>query len=153
MIPALTEEGVLPSGLHEATLGEVRRRFGVANRRRVELMRGLSAVAARARRAGALWIYLDGSFVTNKKDPLDWDAVLVVPKGFDPTTRDGVALADRDAIRTMHEGDLLVFFEDDAQAIGHYVHQVFSHDRELRKKGIVVIRLKGEKGSYGAHQE
>jgi hypothetical protein len=151
MIPELTQNGVLPPGLHEATLGEVRRRFGAANKRRVELMKGLSTIVARARQAGGLRIYLDGSFVTMKKEPLDWDAVLVVPEGFDPTTEEGVALGDRDAVRTLHEGDLLVFFEDDKEAIEHYVGRVFAHDREHRKKGVIVIRLKGEKGLHGAH--
>jgi hypothetical protein len=151
MIPELTEEGVLPPGLHEATLREVRRRFGRANRRRAELWRGLSTVAARARRAGALRMYLDGSFVTGKKEPLDWDAVLVVPKGFDATREGAITLVDRETVRTMYDGDLLVFIEDDTEAIDHYVHDVFSHDRERRKKGILLIRLKGEEGSHGPH--
>ncbi len=142
MIPELTGEGTLPPGVHGTTLEEVRRRFGRGNRARIELMAGLAAVAARAMRAGALRLYLNGSFVTSKKEPVDWDAVLVVPVGFNSASEDGSALADRESIKAEHGGDLFVLYEDDAQAIDHLVSEVFSHDRQMRPKGILLIQLK-----------
>lgn len=152
MIPELTREGMLPPGIHETTLEEVRRRFGGGNRARIELMKGLSAVATLARRAGAGPLYLDGSFVTSKREPLDWDAVLVVPTAFDPSSKAGVALSDREAIRAEHGGDLFVIFEDDTEELDHMVGRVFSRDRGLTEKGVLLIRLTGRKGRHGTDQ-
>lgn len=81
MIPDLTREGLLPVGVHETTLAEVRHRFGGLNAVRRKLMKGLEAVAALAGKVGAREMYLDGSFVTGKDKPGDWDAVLVAPVG------------------------------------------------------------------------
>lgn len=53
MIPDLTREGQLPPGIYDATVGEVRRRFGSANAVRVRLMKGVSAVIAREKPSGA----------------------------------------------------------------------------------------------------
>ncbi|MGH9365940.1 MAG: DUF6932 family protein [Thermoanaerobaculia bacterium] len=153
MIPHLTREGRLPPGLHETTLEEVRRRFGSGNPIRERLMKGLSAVVSRARRAGAKRLYLDGSFVTDKKDPGDWDAALLVPVGFNSASLDAAALVDRERIRKDHGGDLFVIFEDDAEILDYYVGQVFARERSGSEKGLLVIRLNVKEESDGTHQE
>jgi hypothetical protein len=79
MIPDLTADGLLPPGIQDATLDEIRDRFGRHNAARRRLMKGLAALAAKARAAGALELYVNGSFVTGKKEPGDWDGLLIVP--------------------------------------------------------------------------
>jgi hypothetical protein len=153
MIPDLTREGMLPPGLHETTLREARRRFGSGNAIRERLMMGLSAVVSQARHSGAKRLYLDGSFVTDKKDPGDWDAALLVPVGFNSGSRDAVALVDRERIKKDYGGDLFVIFEDDADVLEYYVEQVFGHDRAGREKGLLVIRLNVKEESDGTNQE
>ncbi len=74
MIPAFTTDGNLPSGIHLATWDEVSDRFGGA-RHRERLLRGLSAALAVFRAAGCNRVYLDGSFVTSKRVPQDYDAL------------------------------------------------------------------------------
>src|SRR6516162_3295011 len=106
MIPDLTREGQLPSGIHDTTMGELRRRFGSANAARVRLMKGVSAVVGRARRAGAKALYINGSFVTDKKDPGDWDALLVFPVGYNASSEDSLVLADRERMKMEHDADL-----------------------------------------------
>lgn len=76
-IPALLPSGVLPAGLHEATLNEVAERFGSMSSARQQLQRGLEVVATTARSTGYfLDLVIDGSFVTDKSEPGDIDAVL-----------------------------------------------------------------------------
>lgn len=72
---------VLPPGIHPATLDEVADTFGTNPWRR-ELFAGLVDVAGQLRAAGCLTIYLDGSFVTNKPRPSDFDGCWD-PRGVD----------------------------------------------------------------------
>jgi len=141
MIPDLTSEGVLPPGVHDATLHEVRRRFGTGSATRRRLMRGLAAVLVIARRAGARYLYLNGSFVTDKREPLDWDGVLVFPVGSNSGSADALLLADRDSIRVEYEGDLFTISEEDRDVLHHLVAIVFATDRQKRPKGLLRIRL------------
>ncbi len=153
MIPDLTSEGVLPPGVHDATVGEVRRRFGTGTQARRQLMKGLSAVIARARRARARDLYLNGSFVTSKKEPVDWDAVLVFPVGCNTGSADAIVLADRDRIRRDYDGDLFTVSEDDPELLDHFVSTIFGTDRHGVPKGLVRIHLTVKEEKDGPDQE
>ena len=77
MIPALIsvpdhEFDVLPEGIHEARMNEIRDTFAF-NPRRSDLFNGLLRATQELRRAGCLRIYVDGSFVTSKPFPGDFD--------------------------------------------------------------------------------
>lgn len=73
MLPDFTGEGLLPPGEHLATWDEIFARFGW-NQRRKLLLGGLSAGLVPLRTAGCKRVYLDGSFVTAKDLPGDFDA-------------------------------------------------------------------------------
>lgn len=73
MIPSFDGTGNLPAGIHEAEWAEVEQRFGVSEVRQ-RLIRGLRLAIADLRDAGCRWVYLDGSFVTAKPEPGDFDA-------------------------------------------------------------------------------
>lgn len=72
MIPEFTTHGVLPQGIHPATLEEVLERFG-GNERRHQLLTGLIEALRLLRAAGCRRIYINGSFVTSKERPNDID--------------------------------------------------------------------------------
>lgn len=79
-IPDLTEHGLLPDGVHDATLTEIEARFGSANDRRRELFSKLSSFCrVLAGLPFANELFADGSFVTDKPSPGDIDAVLETP--------------------------------------------------------------------------
>ena len=79
-IPALTTVGLLPAGIHPATLNEVEAIFGSANNTRVTLYTNLCAFLQLARSFHLFTsIVIDGSFVTDKPTPSDIDAVLILP--------------------------------------------------------------------------
>jgi hypothetical protein len=80
-IPELNENGFLPEGIHEASLEEVRERFGRFQRtdQRPALFARLSTYLAEVRASGlAEAVILDGSFVTAKDEPSDIDLILVL---------------------------------------------------------------------------
>jgi len=152
MIPELTREGMLPEGVHEALLREVRERFGKGSALRIRLMKGLERVVALARKIGARVLYLDGSFVTNKKDPGDWDAVLVAPVGTNCASPEVLRLVDRPRVKKDFGGDLFLIMEDDPELLNHYLSGVFVKDRMGRSKGLVRVRLGAKEERDGTDQ-
>lgn len=73
MIPEFTADGLLPRGIHPATLEEVFERFG-GNERRERLLVGLTEALRLLHAAGCRRVYINGSFVTSKERPNDIDA-------------------------------------------------------------------------------
>jgi hypothetical protein len=71
-LPDLDDDGVLPPGIHVASWEEVVEKFG-GTAYRAELLAGLLEVLRHLRQAGCRRIYLDGSFVTAKEHPADYD--------------------------------------------------------------------------------
>ncbi len=85
-IPEMDEAGFLPEGIHEATMEEVRERFGRFQRtdRRPTLFAKLSTFLAEVRATGLVEaVILDGSFVTAKDEPSDIDLILVLDRTHD----------------------------------------------------------------------
>jgi hypothetical protein len=73
MIPGWLRNGDLPPGVHFATLPDIEKRLAFNPRRR-RLLAGFRQACEELRRAGCRLVYLDGSFVTNKVNPGDFDA-------------------------------------------------------------------------------
>ena len=75
------EHGVLPAGVYDCTLDEIKARFGVFDRsdRRPNLFAKLAAFVGEVTAALIVrHVLLDGSFVTAKAEPNDIDLILVV---------------------------------------------------------------------------
>ena len=72
MLPDYDENGKLPQGVHEASWGEFVTRFGNTEHRH-RLLQGLKEALQALRAAGCKRVYVDGSFVTAKEVPNDWD--------------------------------------------------------------------------------
>lgn len=77
VIPNLIDTGgpwrVLPSGIHSASFSEIEVAFATTLHRQ-NLYCGFRSACIDLRRAGCRLVYLDGSFVTNKEVPGDYDA-------------------------------------------------------------------------------
>ena len=73
MIPEFDSNGNLPPGVHFCTWEEFVERFGTTELR-LRLMRGLKMAMEQLWKAGCRTIYINGSFVTSKEDPGDFDA-------------------------------------------------------------------------------
>ncbi len=143
MLPAFTETGVLPAGVHVVSWDELVQRFGCSARRQ-ELLRGLQQAAANLRGAGARVLWLGGSFVTDKEHPDDWDGVWD-PAGCDLAKIDPVLLdpadlaAGRYRQKAKYRGELLVGFEASS---GMAFQAYFRQDKNGDPKGIVRLDLR-----------
>ena len=91
MIPDLEDTGVLPPGLHGTTWPEFCKRFGWTQHRQ-RLINGLRRALQALKAAGCVAVYVDGSFVTAKQVPNDYDACWDV-SGVDGSQLDPVFLA------------------------------------------------------------
>jgi hypothetical protein len=65
---------VLPPGVYDATMEEVYNRYAINERRR-ELFQGFNEAAENIFGAGSPQIYLDGSYISAKPEPGDYDAL------------------------------------------------------------------------------
>ena len=81
MLPDFDPQGNLPPGIHVATWAEIVARFG-GNARRRRLLDGLREALGVLRNTGCARVYLDGSFVSRKATPGDYD-VAWEPAGVD----------------------------------------------------------------------
>ena len=73
VIPEFNQSGLLPEGIHWADMDEIKKRYG-QNGHRQRLLSGLGRALVSLHMAGCAALYLDGSFVTAKEDPGDYDA-------------------------------------------------------------------------------
>lgn len=73
MIPEFDEAGLLPPGVHWADWTEFAARFGKNSLRR-SLLAGLNSALLALKQAGCRTAYVNGSFVTRKESPNDYDA-------------------------------------------------------------------------------
>lgn len=147
MIPSFeTEPGEegwlqLPPGIHEATWQEVVQRYGTSERRN-EILAGLLRALRALKAAGCRRVYIDGSFVTSKEVPEDFDGCWDV-EGVDFDQLDPVLLVfddKRAAQKAKFEGEFFVS-SSVADSIGTLFIDFFQHDRNGRPKGIILINL------------
>ena len=146
-IPLLNADGVLPAGLHEATLGEVRERFGVFREtdRRVQLYGRLEQLVATLQRSQLfIAVIVDGSFVTAKPQPEDIDLIVVLHRSHDWTadlSASDYALFSRPALRRQFQFDVL-FAAEGGVDYERYV-EFFGRLRDAAsaRKGMVRIKL------------
>ncbi|MHB1570357.1 MAG: DUF6932 family protein [Solirubrobacteraceae bacterium] len=143
MIPSFDEHGNLPPGIHPATWDEIVERYA-SNQRRGQLLDGLRAALESLRAAGCPRVYLNGSFVTDKELPGDFDACWEAG-GVDPARLDPVLLdfSDRRAAQKARYGGELFPADVAAEPGGMRFVDYFQRDRITGEaKGIVAIDLR-----------
>ena len=142
MIPEFQADGNLPKGVHCATWEELVTRFGTTAWRK-ELLGGLRRVLESLRDAGCRTVYVDGSLVTERETPGDFD-VCWDPTGVDPTLLDPV-LGIFDPGRATQKAKFLgESFPSNAPANpeGDTFLELFQRDKDTDKpKGIIALNL------------
>jgi hypothetical protein len=141
VLPAFDpKSGRLPPGEHVAEWEEVVERFGWTERRR-RLLDGLAEAIELLAAAGCRTVWLNGSFVTAKDEPGDfdacWDTDGVDLDALDPTLLD---LSDRRAAQKTRFGGELFPNVIETQS-GLSFAEFFQNERDSSRKGIVVIHL------------
>lgn len=137
--------GYLPPGLHQADWQEFTAQFTARfayNNVRIKQANGLLEAIKLLKQAGCHTVYVDGSYVTDKQFPGDFDACWEL---------DGVKLELLDPVFLRYEfgaramtsrfgGQLFPLFSASLIASTDYL-SFFSTDRQNRPKGVIVIDL------------
>src|SRR5258705_81832 len=146
-IPTLNQDGLLPPGVHDCTLNEIRSQFGSFRKsdRRPRLFALLESFVAEAIAVGLVRaLIVDGSFVTEKHDPNDIDLIVVVAPEHDFTsdiTPRAYSVMSKKSVRRRFGFDLLVAREN---SVEHNDWVEFFQQVRLepgRRKGILRLRL------------
>ena len=146
-IPRLNAEGLLPEGIHDCSLAEIRDAFGMFQEsdRRTKLFERLEDLVTEARKSALFeMIIVDGSFVTDRPSPNDVDLIAVLRPGHDferdlPVSE--YALLSRTLLRRRFGFDVLVA-EAGSRLHDTYV-DFFGRVREnpALRKGLLRVRL------------
>lgn len=150
-LPAFESNGCLPPGRHEASWSEVKARFGGTSWR-VRLLYGLRQACRAFYRAGVRQVYLDGSFVSNKKKPNDYDVCWNpsqpglnldrLPRCLHPCHRDS-SLQKRTYRGEFYPESTLVHEGLVCGIEGMTIVEFFQRGRDGKDKGIVLLNLEG----------
>ena len=140
MIPPFTQNGMLPPGIHKASWSEFYKRYGY-NDQRKELLNGLRALLDELKKAGCKAVYVDGSFVTKKDSPNDYDLCWkmdnVMVEDLDPVLLDYTPQG-KERIAQKYKGDIRGA-EFAVKETGATYLEFFQHDRDGQPKGIVQL--------------
>jgi Family of unknown function (DUF6932) len=143
MIPDFDADGNLPPGVHWATWQEFVQRFGMSPHRD-KLLMGLRSALDGLKAAGCQAVYIDGSFVTTKSVPNDFDACWDT-EGVNPDLLDPILLLlthGRVAQKAKYFGELFPAQFSEGMT-GLRFLEFFQIDKETGKlKGIIAIDLR-----------
>jgi hypothetical protein len=141
VLPAFdADSGRLPAGEHAASWDEVVERFGWTERRR-RMLDGLAESIELLAAAGCRRVWLNGSFVTAKHEPGDFDACWDT-EGVDLDALDPVLLDlsnHRAAQKARFGGELFPNVVETQSGLSF--SEFFQNERDTSRKGIVVIHL------------
>ena len=135
--------GILPPGIHTASLDEMEERF-CWNNHRSRLFDGLRAAAANLQQAGCTRLYIDGSFVSDKDYPSDFDGCWS-PIGVSGNLLDPVLLDfdnGRAAQKKKYGGELFISSSRAVRDSDIVFFDFFQRDKHSgAKKGLIEIQL------------
>lgn len=153
MIPALIDVGsgapwaVLPPGIHDASIEEIAERFATTPHRQW-LFGGFIRVINALGAANCQFVYLDGSFTTEKDHPGDfdgcWDHAGMDFSKLDPVLKD--FSGKREAQKAKYLGEMFPAFAPNGAA-GTFLDFFQIEKYSDRPKGILRLSLATSKGA------
>jgi len=140
MIPNFNKHGLLPKGIHKATIEEIKHKFGSSSAKRKELFIGFQKLIQLLynQKRSIKSFLLDGSFVTNKESPGDYDCILVVKRDFNFDSPEAKKLLNAKELFYAHN---FTCMEEDLDQY-YRLFDLFSHEKYTeRPKGLVEVIL------------
>jgi len=145
--PLLNAGGLLPEGVHDSTLDEIRARFGAFQEsdRRVKLFAKLVELVQAVSVSGLFEeLLIDGSFVTGKPAPNDIDVLAVLKPGHDferDLPMSEYSMVSRTLLRRRFGFDVIV--AERSSDVYNSCVEFFSRVREAprSKKGLLRLKL------------
>jgi len=142
MIPAFTDKGYLPPGIHDATWDEFVARYAITEHRK-SLIARIKILIAHLKEVRSRNLFVDGSFVTGKVKPNDYDACWdmhgVKIENVDPVLLD-FSPEGKKQMEIKYGGDIRPELCAPVETEGTYL-EFFQIDRDGDAKGIVRLAL------------
>ena len=132
--------GYLPPGAHTVTWGQLVDLCG-GNSHRLSLLVGLKNALLNLKSAGCKVVLIDGSFVSDKQLPNDYDGAWDT-SGVDPNLIDVILLtfdAGRKTMKAKYGGEL--FPSSGLAEPGQTYWEFFQTDRDGNPKGVLLVEL------------
>jgi hypothetical protein len=142
VIAEFNDRGLLPPGIHPSNWDELCNRFGW-NERRKRILRGMKIALDSLKMAGCKFVYIDGSFVTNKEIPGDFDACWE-PQGVNMQylrSLDPVIFKGKNTQKVKYFGEIYAIIRTN-KPYQPTILEFFQGDKESgERKGIVILDL------------
>lgn len=139
-IPKLQSNTELPPGEHLASLHEIEQVYGLSTDQRKTLMKGLLNAVSNLEAAGIRTIWINGSFVTSKKEPNDIDGCWEYNPSVNINILDPVFLGERAEMKKKYGLDFFIANYIEAGS-GLPFPKFFQKNRDGVQKGILVVKL------------
>ena len=140
-IPELQGNNELPEGEHLASLDEIEITYGSSTHRRKELVRGLLDAASNMKAAGVKCIWINGSFVTNKREPNDIDGCWEYDADVNLGVLDPAFLGTRAEMKKKYGLDFFIANVIETGS-GLPFPKFFQRNRDGVPKGIIMVKLR-----------
>jgi hypothetical protein len=147
MVPFFDKDGNLPPGRHSATWDDFLRTFGTSAHR-MRLLAGLKQMLQSLKNVGCSRVFIDGSFVTSKMNPADydgcWDATGVDIAKLQQTDPVLLDFGNRRMRQKLKYGGEMFPADTLESSSGLVFLDFFGRDKDTgNSKGVVEIDLKG----------
>jgi len=142
VIPEFDQNGNLPPGVHDATIEEVRTRFAY-NPVRQRLFDAFLEVMKILAECRSHEVHLDGSFITAKEAPCDYD-MCWESTDVEPTDQLREFLELRERRKDRYLGDIFIRMPQPPYSYDHVEHWQSDSRQEGVAKGIIRIRLRND---------
>jgi hypothetical protein len=142
-IPTLLDNGLLPPGLYLADMDEIFERFGQSTARRQNLFERLRIFVELAQHCGALRMFVNGSFVTDKPEPGDVDVVIWLGESFRELllAREPQALLLQQMMLKRQPEEAFFVADQNGWDAWFEFFSIFKQDPQQRK-GLIEVHLK-----------
>ncbi|HHG8918181.1 TPA: esterase/lipase family protein [Klebsiella oxytoca] len=145
VIPAFTQRGELPEGVHRCNGYEFIERF-CQDEFRKPYTKTITDILDFAKSRYARFVFIGGSFVTNHRNPSDIDVVIVLQNKEDiPSKGERLILSGKKA-------DIMFCSEDDPKLVNAFIN-LFSRGRFGQKYGVIQILLDERSSEWEIHHE
>jgi len=143
-LPDFDSVGDLPEGVYQATIDEMRARFGHGTPQRQAITARLLRIYHLAEATGKLdRVIIFGSYITTKPDPNDVDVVLIMSDDFEIHACDEVTRRLFDHTQAAEEFGASIFWLRPSMLFLETLEEFIEHwqiKRDLTRRGIVEVR-------------
>ncbi|MCU1782184.1 hypothetical protein NTD80_05395 [Pseudomonas sp. 13B_2.1_Bac1] len=144
-IPAFNEQGFLPEGIHTCSGSEFIEKFCSENEIRQNFRKAAVDIFDFAASRNANYVFIGGSFITEKKDPHDLDALIVLKsREHIPTKNERLLISGRRL-------DVMFCSEDDPKILNAFIH-LLQNGRFNQNLGIIQVLLNSSQAAWEIRQ-